>query len=133
MMNYCTLICDIKESRKLKNREAVQYQIIDMLNKANTRFKSDIISPFLITIGDEWEGLLKHPCDYRKILSFFRECMPGVRFYSGIGIGVISIHNFKLPVNQLDGPSFHIARQAIKYAKTHDLPVVVLFDDWNNL
>lgn len=132
-MNYCTLICDIKESRKLKNREDIQYKILDMLKEANELFKSDIVSPFLITIGDEWEGLLKHPCDYRKIISFFNSHLSDVQFYSGIGIGDISIHNLRLPVNQLDGPTFHRARQAIKYAKLNDLPIVVLFDDWNNI
>lgn len=132
-MYYCTLICDIKSSKKLKNREEIQYKIIYMLKKANEQFKDIIVSPFLITIGDEWQGLLKYPCDYRKIINFFQDFIPDIKFYSGMGIGDVYIHNFELTVNQLDGPSFYRARDAIKYAKKNNLPLVILFDNWNNI
>ncbi|WP_125153802.1 SatD family protein [Clostridium rectalis] len=132
-MLYCTLICDIKSSRKLKNREELQYKIIDMLKKTNIEFKDTIISPFLITTGDEWQGLLKYPCDYKTILKFFKNSINNIEFYTGIGIGTVYVHNFELTVNQLDGPSFYRARDAIKYAKRNNLPLVILFDDWNNV
>lgn len=131
-MNYCTLLCDIKDSRKFKDRELLQYKIIDMLNEANTLFKDIIVSPFLITLGDEWEGLLKYPCSYSNILEFFKTSIPDVNFYTGIGIGEIVIHDFKLTVNQLDGPSFYRSREALNYAKGKNLPLVILFDDWKN-
>ena len=51
------MICDLKKSRKLINREKVQYQLIDMLKETNEIFQSIIVVPFIITIGDEWEGL----------------------------------------------------------------------------
>lgn len=129
-MPYSTLICDLKNSRNLPNREELQYKIIDMLKIANDKFKDIIISPFLITIGDEWEGLLTYPCDYIKIIDFFNEYIPNALFYCGIGIGDVSVHNFELTVNQLDGPSFHRAREAVTYAKNNNLPIVILFDDW---
>ncbi|WP_411681172.1 SatD family protein [Clostridium thailandense] len=132
-MLYCTLICDIKSSRKLKNREELQYKLIDMLKKTNMKFENVIASPFLITTGDEWQGLLKYPCDYKRLLNFFKQFLPDIQFYAGIGIGEICIHNFELTVNQLDGPSFYRAREALKYAKRNNLPLVVLFDNWNNL
>lgn len=116
-MDYLTMICDIKNSRKLENREEVQYRIIDMLKSANQKFASYIAAPFIITVGDEWQGLLKDTQKYNTILSYFHECLREVDFYCGIGIGDIVIHNFELTVNQLDGPSFHKARKAIKLAK----------------
>ena len=58
------MICDIKNSEQLENREEIQYQLIDTLKKANELFSSTIASPFIITLGDEWQGLLKFPCDY---------------------------------------------------------------------
>lgn len=132
-MAYCTIICDIRSSRKIKNREEIQYKIIDMLKETNRIFKDLIISPFLITIGDEWQGLLKYPCDYFKIINFFKENIPDIKFYIGIGIGDVCIHNFELTVNQLDGPSFYRARKAIDLAKSIDSPMVILFDDWNDI
>lgn len=79
-MAYCTIICDIKSSRKIENREEIQYKIIDMLKETNKIFKDLIISPFLITIGDEWQGLTKYPCDYLKIINFFKEYIPSKNF-----------------------------------------------------
>ncbi|MEW9096878.1 MAG: SatD family protein [Clostridiaceae bacterium] len=132
-MLYCTLICDIKSSRTIENREEVQYKIIDMLKNTNIKFKDVIISPFLITTGDEWQGLLKYPYDFIEILDFFKKHLKDIRFYTGVGIGDVSIHNFQLTVNQLDGPSFYRARDAVKYAKKSNLPLVILFDDWDNI
>ncbi len=132
-MNYCTVICDIKASRQMDNREEIQYKIIDMLKKANEIFKDIIISPFLITLGDEWQGLLSYPCDYERVINFFKVSIPNINFYTGIGIGDVEIHNFELTVNQLDGPSFYRAREALLYAKKNNLPRVILFDGWNNI
>ena len=132
-MDYCTIICDIKASKQLNNRAEVQYKIIEMLKTANTNFGDIIASPFLITLGDEWEGLLKYPCDYLEILSFFNSYIPYISFYTGVGIGKIIINNFELTVNQLDGPSFYRSREALNYAKSKQLPLVVLFDNWKNI
>lgn len=132
-MDYCTIICDIKGSKKLKNRDTVQYKLIEMIKATNTNFKDIIASPFLITLGDEWEGLLNYPCNYLEILSFFNSYIPDVSFYTGVGIGKITINDFQLTVNQLDGPSFYRSREALNYAKSKQLPLVILFDNWKNL
>ncbi|MBC8061027.1 MAG: hypothetical protein H7Y18_10195 [Clostridiaceae bacterium] len=112
-MEYLTMICDLKKSRSLPNREQVQYQLIDMLKETNLIFASSIVVPFIITLGDEWEGLLKHDCNYMEILDFFHKKLGVIDFYCGIGIGPVSITNFQLTVNQLVGPSFYLARDAI--------------------
>lgn len=123
-MEYMTMICDIKNSRMLQNRESVQYQLIQTIKDANEHFSSIIASPFLIILGDEWQGLLHYPGDFQSILNFFHENMSDIDFYCGIGIGEILIHNFELTVNQLDGPSFYKARKAIKIAKQHNYSIV---------
>lgn len=121
-----TIVCDIKNSQNLENREMVQYQLIDMLKDVNKRFASMIVSPFIITLGDEWQGLLHCPSDYKKLLDHFNNSLSPVSFYCGIGIGEITIHNFELTVNQLDGPSFHKARKALKFAKQNQYSLVVI-------
>lgn len=128
-MNYITIIFDIKKSRELSNRNTVQEILIATLKKCNAEFKDIIISPFLITLGDEWQGLLKECADYNKIISFFRDNLPSnIEFYTGVGIGTVTVHNFELTVNQLDGPSFHLARKAIKYAKKNDCSLVIFIN-----
>ncbi len=125
-MEYMTMICDIKNSKMLKNRESIQYRLIKTIKEANKCFSSIISSPFLIIIGDEWQGVLNYPCNYNAVLEFFHENMGEIDFYCGIGIGEIIIHNFELTVNQLDGPSFYKARKAIKTAKEHNYNIVYI-------
>lgn len=124
-MNYITMVCDIKNSKSLQDREAVQYLLIDMLKEANSRFSPYIACPFIITLGDEWQGLLYFPCNYNDIIDYFHRKLGNVDFYCGIGIGDVSIHNFELTVNQLDGPSFYKAREALKLAKLNNYSIVM--------
>jgi hypothetical protein len=126
LLQYLTMICDMKNSKSIKNREEAQNQLIQTLKEVNQMFSKELASSFIITIGDEWQGLLRYPCDYNVILSFFHQRLSNIDFYCGIGIGEISIHNFELTVNQLDGPSFHLARKALKIAKEANHSVVLI-------
>lgn len=126
-MNYITIIFDIKKSRKLANRNEIQHILINALKKCNEDFKDIIASPFIITLGDEWQGLLKEDSNYNLIIDFFHKTLPSyISFYTGVGIGEITVYNFELTVNQLDGPSYYLAREAINYAKKHNHQLVVL-------
>jgi len=125
-MEYMTMICDIKNSRLLEEREAVQYKLIETLKKANKNFASVIASPFIIILGDEWQGLLNYPNDYLPVIDFFHNNLQDIEFYCGIGVGEVSIHNFELTVNQLDGPSFYKARKALKTAKQNNYSLVYI-------
>lgn len=126
-MNYITIVFDIKDSRKISNRNEVQEILIKTIKKCNEAFKDIIASPFLIILGDEWQGLLKEGSDYNKIIKYFKDSLPSnIDFYTGIGIGDVTVNNFELTVNQLDGPSFHLARKAINYAKKKNFSLVIL-------
>lgn len=125
-MNYIVLIFDLKDSRHLRNRYEIQMKLIDAIKECNLHFHESIVSDFLITIGDEWEGLLKPNADYQSIISFFQEQLSDVSFYTGIGIGEITITNFELTVNQLDGPAFYMARDAIRLAKSERYSTVLV-------
>lgn len=125
-MEYMTIICDIKNSCQLDNRESVQMQLIRTLKEVNKKYASFIAAPFIITLGDEWQGLMNLQCNYHEIIAFFQDRMSGIKFYTGIGIGEVTISNFELTVNQLDGPSFHKARKAIGLAKQLDYSLVLI-------
>ncbi len=125
-MDYLTMIFDIKNSKLLNDREAIQYKLIDTIKAANSTFSTVIASPFLIILGDEWQGLLHYPCDYRAVIEFFSKNLSDIHFYCGIGIGEVSIHNFELTVNQLDGPAFYKARKALRVAKQHNYSLVYI-------
>ena len=125
-MEYITVICDLKGSKGLKDREAVQHRLIETLKEANDQFSPVLAAPFIITMGDEWQGLLAYPCDYRAVLDYFRSKLDGVDFYTGVGVGPVTVHDFELTVNQLDGPSFHKARMAISLAKRERFSLVYI-------
>jgi hypothetical protein len=61
-----------------------------------------------------------------SILDYFHKTMGGIDFYCGIGIGPVSVHNFELTVNQLDGPSFLKARKAINLAKRMKYSLILI-------
>lgn len=126
LMEYLTVICDLKGSKRLKDRDAIQHRLIGTLKEANGRFGPIIAAPFLITMGDEWQGLLHYPCDYRVVLDFFRAELDGLDFYAGLGVGGVSVHDFELTVNQLDGPAFHKARAAVSLAKRKKFSLVYI-------
>ncbi|WP_054742557.1 SatD family protein [Cellulosilyticum ruminicola] len=125
-MNYITMIFDIN-SRAYPDRTALQYLLIDLLKRCNTQFAEMLAAPFIITLGDEWQGLLKPDMNYLQIIDFFKFNLPrDISFYTGVGIGPITISNFELTVNQLDGPAFHLAREALLYAKRKKHSLVIL-------
>lgn len=125
-MEYITVICDLKNSRQLPDRDAVQHRLIRVLKEANARFGSILAAPFLVTVGDEWQGLLTYPSDYHAVLDFFRKELAGPDFYAGLGVGEVSVHDFELTVNQLDGPAFHKARAAVALAKRQKYSLVYI-------
>ena len=126
-MDYITMIFDMKDSRHLENRFEMQLKLIEAIKKCNEQFQNDIASSFIITIGDEWEGLLKPNANYESIIRYFHDALfPDISFYTGIGIGDITITDFELTVNQLDGPAFYYARDAINIAKHKNYRVVII-------
>lgn len=55
---YVAIIGDIKNSRELQDRKQVQEKLEAVLNEINDTYDADIASKFLITLGDEFQGLL---------------------------------------------------------------------------
>ena len=57
---YCALIGDLIHSRDIPShqRETVQKRLRLLLDEMNTQFSDYLASPFLVTLGDEFQGLL---------------------------------------------------------------------------
>ncbi|WP_157721901.1 SatD family protein [Tumebacillus avium] len=125
MENYCAMIFDIQGSKKLSNRSEVQFELIDTINDFNNKHKDFLVSDFNISVGDEWQGLLKDKKYYPIVQNFFAEKL-SVPFYTGVGVGPLTVFSSSLPVNQLDGPCFHKAREALELAKSKKYKEVLL-------
>ena len=56
--SFAAVIGDIKDSRHLENRKEVQIRLQRILDRLNEKYKDDIVSRFLIKLGDEIQGLM---------------------------------------------------------------------------
>lgn len=113
MPNYLAVIGDIIDSKKIKNRETVQNDMVLAFDRLNHDFQDLIVSKFTMTLGDEFQALLKPTYKVWQLLDLLTIYCP-VRFRLGLGYGEIRT---KIDPNQslgADGWAFWNARDAIR-------------------
>ena len=118
----CVITVDIKGSKKLKNRAKVQSKILKMLNSLNKKFSSFLIADFMMTLGDEFQGVLNTTSVILKVYKYIEKNLP-VGFYCGLGIGYIETQ-LRKKASEMDGSAFHNSREALKEAKKRDTELV---------
>ena len=117
---YIAVIADIKESKKISNRNEVQKQLGQVLTEINEKYNNDIYSKFTITLGDEFQGLLCNGANTMNIISDIERRMFPVKLRFGIGIGeIITDVNKEISIGA-DGPAYHMARKAIEHLKADE-------------
>ncbi|MDD2362816.1 MAG: SatD family protein [Oscillospiraceae bacterium] len=115
--SYIAVIGDIKKSRKLHERKEIQNKMQKVLNLINQKYHQDIGSDFMITLGDEFQGLLNNGENIINIILEIRQKMAPVNIRFGIGVGEITTGiNRNMPLGA-DGPAYHNAREMIEYIK----------------
>lgn len=116
--NYLTIIGDLVGSRKLeaKERGEVQIRFKSVLEKINSDFRGEIASLFLITIGDEAQGILNRPNRCYDIIRQIQIELAPTEIVFGIGYGALTTELGEYAVGS-DGPAFHLAREALSEAK----------------
>nr|WP_319475018.1 SatD family protein [uncultured Sphaerochaeta sp.] len=142
--HYVAIIADIIDSRTLPNRRQVQIQLQQVLKNVNnysfldtytqliqtapfshplskpkqrTTLKDTIVSPFTITLGDEFQGLLSDYSLAVPIVDYIERHMWPVRIRFGIGIGEIHTEIIRNSPFGMDGPAYHIARDMLIHLK----------------
>ena len=126
---YCAILGDINKSRSLPNRASIQRKFHEAMRVLNAEFKGEIAAHFMITLGDEFQGLLFTPAaSYRMVLRF-AELMHPVPFSFGIGIGTISTSFDAMMTTSMDGEVFHAARSALQRSKKNRLFLTYEFKD----
>jgi len=112
---YVGLIGDIVKSRELQNRKKIQLELEETLENINKKYSQYIVSQFLITLGDEFQGLLKPSAPIYKIICEIIEEVYPIQIRIGLGYDKITT-NFKNKALGMDGPAFYLARDAISIA-----------------
>jgi len=111
---YCAVIGDIIRSKEIKKRMATQNKLEKALQKINRKYGSCIASNFAITMGDEFQGLLKDIGNLISIIEIIKFELYPVKIRFGVGIGQIYTKiNKNIPLGA-DGPAYHNARKMIE-------------------
>lgn len=129
-MRYCALIGDIIGSRELapEARSGLQARLKHVLEEINEEFKMDIAAQFLITLGDEFQGLLYLAEPVLEIIERIDRAAYPSRIRYGIGIGELSTPVADEAALGADGPAYHLARDgvdALRAQRTQGFPVLV--------
>lgn len=114
---YIAVIGDMKESRKMKDRNQAQKDLAKVLEEINLKYDKDISSKFMITLGDEFQGLLCNGANVMHIVTEIEQKMYPVKIRFGIGVGDITTNIDKNMAIGADGPGYYRARDAIEYLK----------------
>ncbi len=117
---YFAIIGDIIKSRKTPDRYALQMSLNQILTELNKQHANDITSDFTITLGDEFQGVLKNPRFLLRMLDIIELKLYPVEFRFGIGIGDITT-----AINQhisigADGPAYYNAREMLDEIKKEE-------------
>lgn len=110
---YYAVIGDIKQSKKLENRSEIQEKLKNVLKNINTLYCEDIAAKFLITLGDEFQGLLKEATYLLEIVKYIQRELYPIELRFGVGVGEIYTKVDCEAAIGADGPAFYAARNAI--------------------
>ena len=116
-MQYYAIIGDIKRSKKIENRCEIQEKLKKILDNVNSIYNNDISAKFLITLGDEFQGLLEITAPILEIIKYIQREIYPIKLRFGVGIGNVStLINHEAAIG-VDGPAFYAAREMIEFLR----------------
>ena len=122
--NYIAVIGDVVGSRSAGNRSGLQERLGGGLRDVNTAFEDEIAAEFVLTVGDEFQGLLSSARTLDLILATLRTHAFPAELRFGVGVGPLETALRSQAIG-MDGRCFHNARQAIERATQRRTPVEV--------
>ena len=110
---YLALIADVIDSKMVEERFDLQKQLEKTLQTMNELFGEFIASNFTLTLGDEFQALLKADAPVFQIIDTLRSELTPTQLRFGIGLGEIVTDIDPLQSIGADGPAYWNARAAI--------------------
>lgn len=117
---FVAIIGDIRNSKNLLNRKSIQDSLKQVLEDINKEYAEDIAAKFLITLGDEFQGLLRNSRNIVRIIEAIKIKMYPVEIRFGVGIGEITTDINSEMALGADGPGYYKAREAIELLKENE-------------
>ena len=114
--HHAVLTCDVVGSRDVPDRQALQDALRRLLADLNDTFAGIIRVPFSISVGDEFQGVAAPDGRLVRLIDTMQRTLHPVRVRVGVGIGAVST-DFASRSQEMDGPAFLFAREALDLAK----------------
>lgn len=110
---YLALIADVIDSKMVQERFDLQKQLEKTLQTMNELFGEFLASSFTLTLGDEFQALLKVDAPVFQMIDTLRSLLTPTQLRFGIGLGEILTDIDPLQSIGADGPAYWNARAAI--------------------
>ncbi len=130
MADFAVIIADMQASRKMRERERYEWQLFlkSAIVQLNETYIECIEAPFMITKGDEFQGVLKRMAPVNQLMSKFEQLTYPLHLRFGVGYGYVQKMGSDIPI-EMDGPAFHLANAALEYAKKKKILVRISTTD----
>lgn len=113
---YAALIGDVVGSRRHEDRARLQRDLKAALAGVNGRSGRALAAPLSLTAGDEVQGLFREPSAVVDAVVEIADAVFPARLVHGLGFGPLETDLGPDPA-LLDGPCFHLAREALAEAR----------------
>jgi len=116
---------DMRSSRRIRDREQAQERFLQVMDALNREFAASIQARFIVTHGDEAQGMLR-PETAPDALAAMERAIEGVfpvRLRFGIGMGTLSTPLQPAAIG-MDGEAWHAASRALSLARSRRKHVV---------
>src|SRR2546429_4837551 len=112
------LIGDMVGSRELlpSRRPKIQERFREFIQYLNKKYAKDILAKFVITLGDEFQGLLLSATPVPDLMWDIDQRFTDRDLRVGVGFGVLTTPIQEEAIN-VDGPALYNARAAIENAR----------------
>lgn len=118
---YLAITGDLRHSRQAEDRAELQRNLIRAIDSLNEYhgIRSGFAAPLAMTAGDAVQCLVRHPEVAVEVIHRLSEAARPSEFTFGFGFGPIST-DLNENVALIDGPAFHMAREALEQARSDD-------------
>ena len=113
---FLALIGDVEGSRQIEQRARLQRELERATARVNQVLGSALAAPLTLTAGDEIQGLFRDPAGVVDAVVEVADAVFPARLVHGLGLGSLETDLGPDPA-LLDGPCFHLAREALLEAR----------------
>ncbi len=120
-MKYLVIIADIVASRTVSPRSRLQTHLKKALDDINRTHRGEIVSPYTITLGDEFQAVLKTPDTVFSQVHQILAAIHPVKARFAIAVGTIETRINRRQAIGMDGGAFYAARKGLEQLKKRQM------------